>query len=106
MIWKFLITLLFLILIFVFAERQQYLLASLAASFPSFTFLTYWASKNPKDTALYLALFTLIISITMFIVYFLRFSQLVNTLIGIGIWFVFATIIVYFFYIRNGGKFC
>lgn len=106
MIIKFAITLVFLIFIFIFMSRQQYLLASLFASFPSFTFLTYWASKDPKNTALYLAVFTLAISITMFIVYFLRFSQSVNTLIGIGIWFVLAIVITYFFYVKNGGKFC
>jgi len=97
MVIKFIATLLLLVVLFFFMSRHQYLISSLVASFPSFTFLTYYASKEPKITALYLALFTLAISITMFILYFSRLSQVVNTLLGIGLWFVFSIGILMFF---------
>jgi uncharacterized membrane protein (GlpM family) len=102
MVIKFIATLLLLVVLFFFMSRHQYLISSLVASFPSFTFLTYYASKEPKVTALYLALFTLAISITMFILYFSRLSQVVNTLLGIGIWLVFSLGILMFFSIKKG----
>jgi len=94
---KFAFTLLLLVVLFFFMSRQQYLISSLVASFPSFTFLTYYASREPKITALYLGLFTLAISITMFILYFSKFSQTINTLLGIGIWLIFSLAILMFF---------
>jgi len=102
MVIKFIATLLLLVVLFFFMSRHQYLISSLVASFPSFTFLTYYASKEPKVTALYLALFTLAISITMFILYFSRLSQVVNTLLGIGIWLIFSLGILMFFSIKKG----
>jgi uncharacterized membrane protein (GlpM family) len=97
LIIKFAVTLLLLVVLFFFMSRQQYLISSLVASFPSFTFLTYYASKEPKITALYLGLFTLAISITMFVIYFSKLSQAVNTIIGIGIWLIFSLGILTFF---------
>jgi uncharacterized membrane protein (GlpM family) len=94
---KFAVTLLLLVVLFFFMSRQQYLISSLVASFPSFTFLTYYAAREPKITALYLGLFTLAISITMFILYFSKFSQAVNTIIGICLWFAFSMGILMFF---------
>jgi len=102
MVIKFIATLLLLVVLFFFMSRHQYLISSLVASFPSFTFLTYYASKEPKITALYLGLFTLAISITMFILYFSRLSQVVNTLLGIGIWLIFSLGILMFFSIKKG----
>ena len=98
---KFAFTLLLLVVLFFFMSRQQYLISSLVASFPSFTFLTYYASREPKITALYLGLFTLAISITMFILYFSKFSQTINTIFGIGLWFVFSIGILMFFSIKK-----
>ena len=103
MLIKFVIAFLLLVVIFFFMSRQQYLISSLIASFPTFTFLTYFASKKPEVTALYLASFTLVISITMFILYFLKFSQVVNTIIGIILWFILDIGVFLVFY--KGFKF-
>ncbi len=69
---KFAIAILMLFVIQYFSIKKFYIASALIASVPVFTIFAYSLSSQPHQTALYLAVFTLAISITMFIVYFSR----------------------------------
>ena len=91
-----------LIAIQYFSARKMYITSSLIAEIPLFTMFAYSISYQPKETSLYLALFALVISITMFLVYFIAGSnKIAGLIILITVWLILSAVLIK---ILGGGK--
>ena len=91
-----------LIAIQYFSARKMYIASSLFAEIPLFTMFAYAVSYQPRETSLYLALFALIISIAMFLVYFIAGSnKIAGLIILITVWLILSAVLIK---ILGGGK--
>lgn len=72
--------------------KNMGLYAALAANLPFFTLYAYTVSSEPKNTALYLACFTAVISVSFFAVYFLPSKdKTVGVIVLLGVWAVLSS---------------
>lgn len=84
-----------------FASRNMGLYAALASNVPFFTLYAYMVSSDPKKTALYLACFTAVISISFIAVYFLQIKNRVfGALILLLIWLILSASVFIFYQSR------
>jgi hypothetical protein len=82
-----------LIAIFLISKYKFFLLAALIANFPLLSIFTYSASQTPKHTALYLAVFSFVVSLSFLTVYlFGTNNKTANIFIAIGIWLALSVI--------------
>jgi hypothetical protein len=76
-----------LIAIYLVSKYKMFLLAALIANFPLLSLFTYSASQAPKHTALYLAVFSFIVSLSFLAVYlFGSNNKTVNIFIAVAVW--------------------
>ena len=76
-----------LIAIYLVSKYKMFLLAALIANFPLLSLFTYSASQTPKHTALYLAVFSFIVSLSFLAVYlFGTDNKAINIFIAVAVW--------------------
>jgi uncharacterized membrane protein (GlpM family) len=92
------IAIIILLVIYFLSKTKLFLIAALVANFPLFSIFTYSVSKTPKNTALYLAVFSFIVSISFLFVYlFGSQNKFYNLIIAVSIWVLFSTTALFIF---------
>lgn len=82
-----------LVTIYLVSKYKMFLLAALIANFPLLSIFTYFASATPKRTAMYLAVFSAIVSVSFFTVYlFGTNNKTLNIFMTVGVWLVLSAI--------------
>ena len=83
-----------LIAIYILSKYKLFLLSAVVANFPLLSLFTYSVSKTPKLTALYLAVFSFVVSLSFLAVYLFGGddSKYRNIFIAIGAWSVLSVI--------------
>lgn len=83
-----------LVAIFFISKYKFFLLAAIMANFPLLSLFTYSVSQTPKLTALYLAVFSFVVSLSFLTVYLFggADSKCRNVFIVIGVWGVLSVI--------------
>ncbi len=87
------ISVILLVLIFMASRYKRYLLAALITNFPVFSFFTYSVSQKPQTTAIYLSVFSFIVSLSFLTVYFSMYfiqNKTIGLFIGCSTWFVLS----------------
>ncbi len=78
-----------------FASRNMGLYAALVSNIPFFTLYAYMAAENPRKTALYLACFTAVISVSFMAVYLFKVkNRIVGVLVLLSIWFILSSAVL------------
>lgn len=93
-ILEFIISFVLLVLIFFISKYKHYLLAALVTNFPVFSFFTYSISNKPHITAIYLSLFSFIVSLSFLTVFLLGYyiqDKTIGLFIGFSTWVVLST---------------
>ena len=92
------IAVIILLAIYFISKTKLFLIAALVANFPLFSIFTYSLSKTPKFTALYLAIFSFIVSISFLAVYlFGGQNKFYNIIIAISVWVLSSTTALFIF---------
>ena len=82
-----------LIAIFLISRGKYFLLAAVVANFPLLSLFTYFQSKKPGNSALYLSVFSFIVSISFLFIYFFGSqNKYLNLLIVVAVWGVLSVI--------------
>jgi hypothetical protein len=80
-----------LIAIFLISRTKYFLLAAVVSNFPLLSIFAYSQSSRPKATALYLAVFSFIVSASFVFIYFTGCqNKYANVLIIIAVWIVLS----------------
>ncbi|MHB1680002.1 MAG: hypothetical protein ACYCTB_05765 [bacterium] len=90
---EFVIAFALLILIFIVSKYKRYLLAALITNFPVFSFFTYSISDKPQMTAIYLSVFSFIVSLSFLTVYLSGYfiqNKMIGLVIGFSTWFILS----------------
>lgn len=94
-----------LLVIFAVSSRKYYLLTALIANFPVFSFFTFSISGEPQKTAVYLSIFSLIVSISFLVIYFTYpffNNKFTSIAMGVSVWIILSFIIYFIFKMRGG----
>ena len=76
-----------LLAIFLIPRTKYFLLAAILANFPILSLFTYSMSKAPKYTALYLAVYSFIVSLSFLFIYFFGCgNKYINIVLIIFVW--------------------
>lgn len=94
-IFTLLVPIVLLILIYFVSKSNHNLIASILANFPILSLSTFLMSDNPKHTALYLAIFSMVVAVSFFIAYLVNFnSRFFSVLLICGVWtFLTCTVV-------------
>ena len=93
-ITAFIIALIALTAIYILSKYKLFLLSAIIANFPLLSLFTYSVSQTPKLTALYLAVFSFVVSLSFLAVYLFGGAdgKCRNVFIVIGVWLVLSVI--------------
>ena len=92
------ISVVILILIFLLSRLRLFLLTAFISNIPLLSLFAYSQSKTPRQTALYLVLFPLTISISFLIVYLLGGNNKINNMIiALSSWLILSAFVFILF---------
>lgn len=90
------------IAIFLISKTKYFFLAAVVANFPMLSLFTYFQSRQPRVTAIYLSVFSFIVSLSFFVVYCIGGNnKYLNVLTVFLVWSVFSA--TAFMLLRHAG---